>query len=146
MLKPCWIFYAEIEFHWNWLRDKLKTASRSPIQQKWRKFRRFWTPGRPKCDFRKMNFNLHWPEVFFMLKPNFICIGWEINSGQLADLQFTKNGDDFGVFGPLNMWFSQNGLQLAVARGIFYAETKFHWYWLRGGGQPEKFSGPFLSF
>ena len=28
-------------------------------------------------------------------------------------------------------FFLQNGLQLALARGIFYAETKFHWHWLR---------------
>ena len=37
-----------------------------------------------------------------MLKPNFISIDWEINSGQLADLQFTKNGKNVGVFGPLD--------------------------------------------
>ena len=49
-----------------------------------------------------MDYNLHWPEVFSMLKPNFIGIGWDINSGQLADLQFTKNGENFGVFGPLD--------------------------------------------
>ena len=37
-----------------------------------------------------------------MLKPNFIGIGREINSGQLPKLQFTKNGENFGVFGPLD--------------------------------------------
>ena len=37
-----------------------------------------------------------------MLKPNFIGIGREINSGQLADLQFSKNGKNFGVFEPLD--------------------------------------------
>ena len=29
------------------------------------------------------------------------------------------------------MRFLQNELQLALSRGIFYAETKFHKYWLR---------------
>ena len=66
------IFYAEIKFHWHWLRDKLRTASQTLIHEKRRKFRSFWTPGPPK------------------------------------------------------MRFSQNGLQLALAQGIFYAETKFH--------------------
>ena len=56
----------------------------------------------PKCDFRKMDFNLHWLEVFSMLKPNFIGICWEINSGQLADIQFSKNVENFGVYGPLD--------------------------------------------
>ena len=37
-----------------------------------------------------MDFNLHWPEVFSMLKPNFIGIGSEINSQQLADLLHKK--------------------------------------------------------
>ena len=71
------IFYAETKFHLHWLRDKLRTACRSPIHRKRQKFRSFWTPGPPKIRF------------------------------------------------------SQNGLQLALARGIFYAETKFHWHWLR---------------
>ena len=55
-----------------------------------------------KRDFRKMNFNLHSPEVFSMLKPNFIGIGREINSRQLLKLQFMKNDENFGVFGPLD--------------------------------------------
>ena len=53
------IFYAETKFHWHWLRDKLRTACRSPIHQKRRKFRRLWAPGPPKIRFSKMDFNLH---------------------------------------------------------------------------------------
>ena len=55
-----------------------------------------------KCEFRKIDFIVHSPEVFPMLKPNFIGIGWETNSGQLSKLQFTKNGKNFRVFGPLD--------------------------------------------
>ena len=88
----------------------------------------------PKYDFCKIDFNLHWPEVFSMLKPNFIGIGWELKSGQLTKPPIHEKRRKFRRFwtpGPPIMRFSQNGLQLALARGIFYAETKFHWHWLR---------------
>ena len=35
-----------------------------------------------------MDFNWPWPDAFSTLKPNFIEIGWKMNSGQLSDLQF----------------------------------------------------------
>ena len=96
------IFYAETKFHWHWLKDKLRTACRSLFRQTRKNFGVFGPLDPQKCDFRIMDFNLHWPEVFFMLKPNFIGIGREIDSGQLANLQFSKNGKNFGIFEPLD--------------------------------------------
>jgi len=34
----------------------------------------FGPPDPQKCDFRRMDFNLHWPHLFSMLKPNFMEI------------------------------------------------------------------------
>ena len=52
-----------------------------------------------------------------------------LRGSQSTALLSTSNWN-FGLFGPPRIRFSQNGLQLALARGIFYAETKFHWHWL----------------
>ena len=64
-----------------------------------------------------MDFNWPWPDAFSTLKPNFIEIGWKMNSGQLSDLQFAckdeskpksivllrrfKNSDFWSIFDTL---------------------------------------------
>ena len=118
MLKP--------NFYWHWLRDKLRTACRSPIHQKRQKFRSFWTPGPPKMRFSQNGLQLALARGIFYAETKF---HWHWLRDKLRTASQTPIHEkrqkfrSFWAPGPPKMRFSQNGLQLALTRGIFYVET-----------------------
>ena len=128
------IFYAETKFHRHWLRDGFRTACWSQIHQKRQKFRCFWTPGPPKIRFSQNGLHLALARGVFYAETKFHSHWLRDKLRTAFQTSIHEKRRKFRSFwtpGPPKMRFSQNGLQLALAQGIFYAETKFHWHWLR---------------